>query len=197
MTLPPDFAKTISKEAINELPIRRYEGRVVLVSGEDGLAQAGEDLARERVVGFDTETRPTFRVGQKYPPALAQVATARAVYLFQLQRMDFSFAMRKILESSLVKAGVGIGDDIKALREVFPFSPQGILDLGATARRHGIERSGVRTLAALLLGCRIPKGAKTTNWAARELSPQQIAYAATDAWACRELYLRFEELGML
>lgn len=197
MTLPPDFLKNISKDAINELPIRRYEGRVVLVAGEEALAQAGEDLAQERVVGFDTETRPTFKVGQKYPPALAQVATARAVYLFQLQRADFSFALRTILESGLVKAGVGIGDDIKALREVFPFSPGNIVDLGAAARRHDIERSGVRPLAALLLGFRIPKGAKTTNWAARELSPQQIAYAATDAWACRELYLKFEQLQML
>jgi ribonuclease D len=197
MALPPDFLRTISKDAINALPIRRYEGRVVLVAGEDGLAQAGEDLARERVVGFDTETRPAFKVGQKYPPALAQVATGKAVYLFQLQRMDFSFALRKILESGMVKAGVGIGDDIKALREVISFEPQGIVDLGAAARRHNIERSGVRTLAALFLGFRIPKGAKTTNWAARELSPQQIAYAATDAWACREIYLRFEELQLL
>jgi ribonuclease D len=197
MALPPDFLRTITRDAVNALPIRRYEGRVVLVAGEDDLAQAGEDLVQERVVGFDTETRPTFKVGQKYPPALAQIATAKAVYLFQLQRMDFSFALRTILESGLVKAGVGIGDDIKALREVFPFEPQGIVDLGATARRHNIERSGVRTLAALFLGMRIPKGAKTTNWAARELSQQQIAYAATDAWACREIYLRFEALQLL
>lgn len=197
MPLPPDFVKTITKEAVNELPIRRYEGRVVLVAGDEALAQAGEDLAQERVVGFDTETRPTFRVGQKYPPALAQVATARAVYLFQLQQADFSFALRTVLESSLVKAGVGIGDDLKALRETFSFAPRNILDLGAVARRHGIERSGVRPLAALLLGFRIPKGAKTTNWATRQLSPQQIVYAATDAWACRELYLKFEALGLL
>ena len=188
---------TISKEAINELPIQRYEGEVLLVAGPEDVARAAADFAAERVVGFDTETRPAFRVGQKYPPALAQIATARAVYLFQLQRMDCAPVLRALLESPTVKAGVGIGDDIKALRQLFAFEPQAIVDLGAAARRKGVERSGVRALAAMFLGFRIPKGTKTSNWAAPRLSPQQIAYAATDAWACRELYLKFEERGMI
>ena len=187
---------TISREEINALPVRRYEGEIVLVANVHDLERAQEDLASERLVGFDTETRPTFKVGQKYAPALAQVATARAVYLFQLQQMDCVPAMRELLQSSSIKAGVGIGDDIKALREQFSFEPQAIVDLGAAARRKGYERSGVRALAAMFLGFRIPKGTKTSNWAAPRLSPQQIAYAATDAWACRELYLKFETLGL-
>ena len=187
---------SISKHEINALPVRRYEGEVVLVANAQDLERARQDLAGERLVGFDTETRPTFKVGQKYPPALAQVASARAVYLFQLQQMDFVPAMRELLQASTIKAGVGIGDDLKALREQFSFEPQAIVDLGALARRKGYERSGVRALAAMFLGFRIPKGTKTSNWAAPRLSPQQIAYAATDAWACRELYLKFETLGM-
>lgn len=186
---------SISKDEINALPIRRYEGDVVLVATSRELDRAAEDFAAERLVGFDTETRPTFKVGQKYPAALAQVATARAVYLFQLQRMDHSQVLREMLQSPTVKAGVGIGDDLKALRELFAFEPRSIADLGAIARKKGYERSGVRALAAMFLGFRIPKGTKTSNWAAPRLSPQQIAYAATDAWACRELYLRFEMLG--
>ena len=169
----------------------------MLVTSAADLARAAQDLAEERVVGFDTETRPTFKVGQKYPPALAQVATERAVYLFQLQRADYSAVLRALLESPTIKAGVGIGDDIRQLREVFPFQPAGIADLGAMARRAGVERSGVRALAAMYLGFRIPKGTKTSNWAAPRLSPAQIAYAATDAWACRELYLRFLSLGII
>jgi len=176
--------------------VRRYDGRVVLVTSTAQAEQAAEDFAAERLVGFDTETRPTFKVGQKHPAALAQVATARAVYLFQLQRMDCAPILGPLLESATLKTGVGIGDDIKALRELFPFEPQAIVDLGAVARRKGYERSGVRALAAMFLGFRIPKGTKTSNWAAPRLSPQQIAYAATDAWACRELYLSFETLGM-
>ena len=188
---------SISKEAINELPIRRYEGEVRLVASAEDAARAAADFASERVVGFDTETRPAFKVGQRYPAALAQVATGRAVYLFQLQRMDFAPVLGALLASSTVKAGVGIGDDLKQLRELFAFTPAAVCDLGAAARRNGVERSGVRALAAMYLGFRIPKGTKTSNWAAPRLSAQQIAYAATDAWACRELYLKFETLGML
>ena len=86
---------------------------------------------------------------------------------------------------------------LKGLRKVFPFEERSILDLGAAARRAGLGQTGLRNLAAIFLGFRLPKGTKTTNWAARRLSAQQIDYAATDAWACRELYLRFRELGML
>ena len=173
-----------------------------LVASAEEVERAAADFAIERVVGFDTETRPAFKVGQRYPAALVQAATGRAVYLFQLQRMDLGMKFAAVLGALLssektVKAGVGIGDDLKQLRELFPFEPAAVADLGAIARRHGIERSGVRPLAALFLGFRIPKGTKTSNWAAPRLSPQQIAYAATDAWACRELYLKFESLGML
>ena len=198
MTLPHDFSRTISPEEINALPIRRYEGEVRLVATRDEMARAAADFARERVVGFDTETRPSFRVGESHPPALAQAATARAVYLFALQQIDFAGLLGNLLSSkTTTKAGVGLGDDLRQLRKTFAFEAAAIVDLGAVARRHRLEKSGVRALAALFLGFRIPKGAKTSNWAARRLSPQQVAYAATDAWVCRELYLRFEALNLL
>ena len=188
---------SITKDEINALPIRRYEGPVLLVASNADAERARADFASERLVGFDTETRPTFKVGQKHPVALAQVATARAVYLFQLARMDHAPVLRELMQSQSTKTGVGIGDDLKALRELFAFEPATIADLGAIARQRGYERSGVRALAAMFLGFRIPKGTKTSNWAAPRLSPQQVAYAATDAWACRELYLRFETMGMI
>lgn len=198
MTLPGDFARNISREDINALPIRRYEGEVRLVATREEMERAAAEFAAERIVGFDTETRPSFRVGESHPPALAQAATARAVWLFPLQRMDFSAVLGRLLSSkTTVKAGVGLGEDLRQLRKGFAFEPAAIVDLGALARRHGLEKSGVRALAAMFLGFRIPKGAKTTNWAAQRLSPQQIAYAATDAWACREIYMKFEELGMI
>jgi|SRR3954467_4818773 ribonuclease D len=197
MTLPVEFLGGISREAINELPIRRYEGEVRLVETPADLEQAAADFAGERVVGFDTETRPAFRVGQHYPPALAQVATGRAVYLFQLAQPEGSAVLAALLGSPTVKAGVGLAEDLRQLQPLFPFTPAAIVDLGSVARRHGLERSGVRALAALFLGIRIPKGIKTSNWAARRLSAAQIAYAATDAWACREIYLKFEALRLL
>ena len=92
---------------------------------------------------------------------------------------------------------MSVTDDVRNLKKVFEFDERSVLDLGKVAKRHGLEQSGVRNLAGIFLGARIPKGAKTTNWAARRLTPQQIAYAATDAWACRELYVRFRELEMV
>jgi len=198
MALPPEFARALSPEAVNQLPIRRYEGEVRLIETRDDAEHAAADFAAERVVGFDTETRPAFRAGQSYLPSLAQVATARAVYLFPLLQVGIPVVLGKLLSSPrTAKAGVGVPDDVRQLRKLFAFTPAAFVDLGALARRHGLEKSGVRTLAALFLGVRVPKAAKTSNWAARRLSPQQIAYAATDAWVCRELFLKFETLGLL
>ena len=198
MTLPVEFLAPITREAINALPIRRYEGEVRLVATREDLERAAADFATERAVGFDTETRPAFRVGQRYPPALVQAASGRAVYLFQLAALECAPVLAALLASNAtVKAGVGVSEDLRQLRELFTFTPGAIVDLGAVARRHGLERSGVRALAALFLGIRIPKGTKTSNWAARRLSSAQIAYAATDAWACRELYLKFEAMRLL
>src|SRR4029077_10415196 len=123
------------------------------------------ELRDERVVGFDTETRPAFRPGESYPPALSQLATARTVFLFPLLRLDCSSALRGLLESErTIKAGVGLQDDWRALRKSFEFQEKAALDLGAVARKHGLKQSGVRYLTALFLGTRIPKGAKTSNW---------------------------------
>jgi ribonuclease D len=189
------LASAPSREEINELPIRRYEGPVHLVASPAELAQAMGDILQESVLGLDTETRPSFRVGESYAPSLAQVATARAVYLFRLQRLDCSAAVAQFLSAQrIVKAGVGLADDLRQLRKTFPFTEKAVVDLSAAAKAQGLAKTGVRTLAAAFLGFRIPKGSKTSNWAAARLTPQQIAYAAMDAWACRELYLKFREL---
>ena len=127
-----------------------------------------------------------------------QVATARAVYLFQLRRTDVFPVLAELLsERRIVKAGVSLADDLRALKRVFAFTEKNMLDLGGVARRSGFEQTGVRNLAGILLGIRVPKGAKTSNWAAPHLTAAQMTYAATDAWACRELYLKFRSLGLL
>jgi ribonuclease D len=197
MTLPAELLRTVSREEINALPIRRYEGEVRLVAGQESLERAMADILRATATGFDTETRPAFRPGESYLPCLAQVATGRAVYLFQLQRQDFGAPLARILsEEKVLKAGVGLRDDLASLKKLITFEEKSVVDLGAVAKRHGLGQTGVRNLAGLFLGWRIPKGKKTTNWAAPRLSAQQITYAATDAWICRELYLCFKKLGL-
>jgi ribonuclease D len=190
--------RAITKEELAALPIRRYDGEVALVATPAELERAMEEIRAEGVAGFDTETRPAFRKGESYLPSLIQVATARTVHLFQLSRLDCSAAAAELLSSpSIVKVGIGLRYDLGQLKLLFPFDAAAVCDLGEIAKRHGLQQSGVRNLSGLFLGFRIPKGAQTSNWAAPHLSEQQLRYAATDAWACRELYLRFEQLGML
>ena len=191
-------AESITREAMSDLPIGRYEGPVHLLDGAEDLERAMQDIRRPGVVGFDTETRPAFRVGESYLPSLVQLATADAVYLMQVQQHDYSAALREIFSAgNIVKAGVSVADDLRNLKKLFEFEESAVVDLGQVAKRNGMKQTGVRNLAGIFLGTRIPKGAKTTNWAARRLTPQQITYAATDAWVCRELYLRFEQLDLI
>jgi ribonuclease D len=198
VTPPAASVRRISREEMSNLPILRYDGPVHVVAGQPDLEHAMQDIVQESVLGFDTETRPAFRPGESYLPSIAQFATARAVYLLQVQQQDHFGAIREILSSEkIIKVGVSVTDDVRNLKRVLEFDERSVMDLGQVARRHGLEQTGVRNLAGIFLGTRIPKGAKTTNWAARRLTPQQIAYAATDAWACRELYLRFKELAMV
>jgi ribonuclease D len=195
------YPKEVTREQIAALPIGRYEGEVVLVDSPALLARAAADLAAERVIGWDIETRPAFRKGESYPPSLVQMATARAAYLFQLRfqlrGLDFYGALQAVFGAEKsIKAGISVKDDLKALKTLFPIEERSVVDAGQIAKRAGLEQTGMRNLAGIFLGFRIPKGTKTTNWSVQKLSSQQIAYAAMDAWACRELYLKFESLGI-
>jgi ribonuclease D len=190
--------KIMTREEIAQLAIRKYEGTICLVAAAQDMKRALHVIRSEQVVGLDTETKPTFHKGQHHLPCLVQIATASVVYLFQLKRMEFSGTLVEVLENpALIKAGIGLADDLKDLQKVFPFEPQNIIDLSLVAQRQGIKQSSVRSLAGQLLGFRVTKGSSISNWASPRLTPKQIAYAATDAWVCRELFLRFQQLGFL
>ena len=194
-TLPPHLPREISREALAALPLKRYEGEVVMVHSRAALERAVEDLHAERVVGWDTETRPAFRPGESYLPSVVQMATASAVYLFQPRRFDVAHELSGFFAAAaMLKVGISVADDLKKLGRLFegrfPEAPAGVLDAGHVAKRHGMAQTGLRNLAGIFLGVRVGKGPKTTNWAATHLTDAQVAYAATDAWICRELYLR-------
>ena len=181
-----------------KLPIRRYEGEVSMVTTPAELERARADLRQEDVVGFDTETRPAFRKGESHLPCLVQAATARRVYLFSLRQPEmFEVVAELLAEARVLKAGVALAYDLSSLKLVFPFAEKNVVDLGIVARRWRLDQTGLRNLAGLFLGVRIPKGARTSNWAAANLSAAQVTYAATDAWVCRELYLEFRSRGLL
>jgi ribonuclease D len=185
----------IGKDDINLLPLGHWQGPIHLVRNREETECAVQCLSRVSLLGFDTETRPAFRKGQKYSPSLLQLATGEEVYLFQLQQTGLCEPLRALLsESSIVKAGVAPDFDLKSLQEMRAFAPGGFVDLAAMARQKGIKNHGLRGLAAVVCGIRISKSARTTNWANVELSAQQRQYAATDAWIGRVIYQRLEAL---
>ena len=155
------IVRAISREEMANLPIRRFEGDVCLVTTHN-LERAVEDIRHESVVGFDTETRPSFTMGEIHLPCLVQVATARTVYFFQLRRPEFFEVLAELLaQSRIVKVGVALANDLRQLKLLFPFIEKNILDLGVVARHCGLRQTGLRNLAGIILRIRIPKGAQT------------------------------------
>lgn len=187
----PVLEPGLSRDEINALPIQAYQGEVRLIRAEEDFAPALERLWQEDVLGFDTETRPTFTKGKTCSPALVQLAARDCVYLIQLKHLPFDERLAGLLAAPhIVKAGVAIRDDMLALARLHPFTPGGATDLAALAKAKGIRAQGLRSLAADLLGFRISKSAQCSNWENDQLTPRQILYAATDAWVGRELYAR-------
>lgn len=185
----------MTREQINAHPIRKYQGRIHLIRRSEQIEPAVRQLEKETVLGFDTETRPTFRVGQSYPPAVLQLAGEQAAYIFQLQHCRLSQALCRLLANpQIIKAGVAWDRDVQELKKLAAFTPAGFVDVGELAKRAGCTHHGLRGLATMLLGFRVSKHAQTSNWAQATLTRAQIEYAATDAWVGRELYQKLQRL---
>lgn len=183
--------KKISKAEINELPLIQWEGDIRILSTLEEMHEAVEALQEHQHLGFDTETRPTFKKGQYYPPALIQLASFDCVYLFRISETKTLDPILPLLESdAILKTGVAIKDDVKELRAMQDFNPAGFIEIAELTKKLGYDNRGLRALAGLLMGGRISKAAQVSNWARPELDQKQIRYAATDAWVSRELYVR-------
>jgi ribonuclease D len=188
------YRKSITNEELSELPTGAFEGRIVVVDNDETMKEAHTHLCRQRVIGFDTETRPTFRKGALNDMALVQLSSATTAYLFRLNRIPLSEKIRSILENErIVKAGASIRDDIRGIQRQCPFTPGGFIDIQSIVPRHGIVDLSVRKVSGIVLGVRISKAQRLSNWEAQSLTPAQQLYAATDAWACREIYLRLQK----
>jgi len=185
----------MTKEQINARPLRKYQGRIHLIQRSEQVKLAVGQLEKESILGFDTETRPTFRAGESYLPAVLQLVGEQAAYVFQLRYCRLSKALRQLLANpKIIKAGVALGRDVQELNKLAPFEPAGFVDVGELAKQAGCMNHGLRGLAALLLKFRVSKDCQTSNWAKRTLTRAQIEYAATDAWVGRELYHKLQEL---
>ena len=181
--------KSISNDELAELPLSSFEGVIHVIEQPEDMGSALEYLGRQSILGFDTETRPAFKKGQIYPVSLLQLSTSEQAFLFRINKIGLPAGLIKILASSKIeKVGVAIRDDIKILQRVAPFKPGGFVELQELVKNYGIESFSLKKLSAIVLGFRISKSARLTNWDVHELSEQQLIYGATDAWVSCEIY---------
>lgn len=190
------FQITISPEEIGRLELASFPGEIhVIDSLEEEFGQAISYLKRQKVIGFDTETRPTFSPDQRSNgTALLQLTGAEKAYLFRIKKMGaIPRRLCAILANpNIVKVGAAIHDDVRGLQKFAGFQPQNFVDLQKMVWEYGIRDKSVKKMTAIILGFKISKAQQLSNWEAETLSESQQKYAATDAWVCREMYLRLQ-----
>jgi ribonuclease D len=183
------FFKAIEDDYIKSLPIQSFPGPICVVEDHDAFDEAEQSLVNVSLLGFDTETKPSFKKGRYHKVALLQLATEEKAFLFRLNKITLPRFVVDILENpEILKVGVALRDDLSALKKIMPMNPEGFVDLQLYVKQFGIEDNGLKKLVANILGFRISKRFQTSNWEQEFLSPEQLTYAATDAWVCRQIY---------
>ena len=187
------YTPTISKEELELLPQASFDGEIGVIDkkGEE-YDKAIAYLSSQRIIGFDTETKPIFQTKVKRNSvALLQLAGKDRAYIFRLHHLGLTEDLCKILSSNrIIKVGVAVHDDIRGLQHHCKFVPKGFVDLQVVGINWGIKEKSVRKMAAIILGVKVSKSQQLSNWETDELSHAQVLYAATDAWICQRMYLK-------
>lgn len=173
------------KKRLQTLPRELFEGRIIVIFTEQEAEKAVDYLMRQEVLGFDTETRPTFTKGKMHQVALLQVATHDTCFLFRLNKIGMTDAVVRLLEDKhMTKVGLSLQDDLRMLGQRRKFVPGDFVELQKEVKDIGIEDNSLQKIYANLFGKKISKNQQLSNWEADNLSEAQQRYAATDAWAC-------------
>lgn len=187
------FRKSIEAEELEKMEIASFQGNICVIDslGPD-FDKAIRYLRTQKVIGFDTETRPCFSPSQpRYGVALLQLSGPEKAYLFRVQKTGMHKRLCNLLsDNEILKIGAAVADDIRGLQKYGYFEPGGFVDLQKIVWEWGIKDKSVKKMSAIILGCRISKTQQLSNWEADTLSDGQKRYAATDAWVCREMYLK-------
>lgn len=188
--------KTITKAEIAAMPKVQFPGRVFVVYTENDAEKAVAYLRNQRIVGVDTETRPSFKRGTTHKVALLQISTQDTCFLFRLNRIGMPDYLQEFLTSDTLKVGLSLKDDFNSLRkrEIVHPDKGNWVELQDYVRRFGIQDMSLQKIYANLFGKKISKSQRLSNWEADALSEGQKLYAATDAWACVEIYNCLAEL---
>lgn len=184
---------SVSPEEIGALELASFPGTIEVIDTDgEAFHRALRYLKRQRVLGFDTETRPTFTPEQHANgTALLQLSGSGKAFLFRLQTLGLPRPLASILANpSIIKVGAATLDDVRGLQKLTKFAPKGFVDLQNIVWEYGIRDKSVKKMTAIILGVKISKAQQLSNWEAERLSESQQRYAATDAWVCREMYLK-------
>lgn len=185
------YQAKIDKETVKKLPIVQTDCEIELIDSEEDVQAAVDYLMQSNIVGFDTESKPSFTKGKPNRIALMQISTDKRCYLFRLQMIGNSEPLKAFLENPKIKKiGIALQGDIRNLRVWSKFNPKNFVDLQQLVGQYGIEELGLQRIYAIIFGKKISKSQQLSNWEAKILNNAQKIYAATDAWACRQIYLK-------
>lgn len=185
----PKCIVTISKADLALLPPAEYHGHIHVVDTIEKIEYAVQALRTSDIIGFDTETRPSFKKGQCYQVALMQLSTRTECFLFRLNMIGLPGEVKEILEDeSKLKIGVSLHDDFHNLHRIYTLEPRGFIDLQPFVKKFKIADNSLSRIYGILFGKRISKGQRLTNWEAKTLTQSQQTYAAFDALSCIEIY---------
>lgn len=181
------------------MPRAVFGGRIFVITTSDEAEKAVRYLLSQKILGVDTETKPSFKKGKTYEVALLQVSTHDTCFLFRLNLIGMTPAIIRLLEDvSVPKIGLSLHDDIMSLHKRADFVPGNFIDLQKRVCELGVEDLSLQKLYANFFHEKISKNVRLSNWESDVLSESQKLYAATDAWACINIYeelLRLEETG--
>lgn len=187
------YIESISPEGIEKLEYASFPGKISVIDSVGAeFNRAIVYLRSQKVIGFDTETRPCFGPNQpRYGVSLLQLSGPEKAFLFRVKNMGMHRRLCNLLsDKRIVKVGAAIHDDIRGLQKLKEFTPGNFVDLQKIVWEYGIRDKSVKKMTAIILGFRISKTQQLSNWEAETLSESQCKYAATDAWVCREMYLK-------
>lgn len=185
---------TIDKKDIEKMPVIHFPGRIFVITTETEARKAVDYLLTFKVVGLDTETRPSFKKYISYKVSLVQVSTLDTCFLFRLNYLGMSPALKEFMESSTIKVGLSIHDDIRMMHQRGNFSANNFVDIQNLAKEMGIKELSLLKLYAIFFGKKISKRQQLSNWDCDCLTDAQMLYASTDAWACVNLYNEIKHL---
>ncbi len=184
-----EYKNKITDEEIKLLPKIAFDGEIHLISDSDHQRQAAEYLRKHRIIGFDTESRASFKKGVKNSIALIQLSAGDKAFLIRVSKIKLVQEIIDILESpEHLKVGVALNEDIRELQRVSDFTPKGFIDLQYIMKIFGIEELGLKKITAIILEGQMSKAQRLSNWEANVLTESQQIYAATDAWVCEEIF---------